>query len=84
MELDKWKGFAVLPVKNGFIQTLESPRVQQGLFVLYDIAGRPVEVMRRFGSSVLVVSAPEIRMLLGYQCNTPRGGSFARLFMSRY
>lgn len=25
VELEKWKGFSVLPVRNGFIQTLESP-----------------------------------------------------------
>ena len=82
--LERWKGYAVLPVRNGFIQTLESPRVQQGLFVLYDIAGRPVKVMRRHGASVLVASAPEMRMLLGYRYNSPRRGSFSRLFMYRY
>lgn len=83
LELEKWKGYAVLPVKNGFIQTLESSRTQQGMFVLYDVVGRPVKVMRRFGTSVLVASVPEMRMLLGYRYNSPWGGS-SKLFMYRY
>ena len=83
LELEKWKGFAVLPVKNGFIQTLEGSRPQQGMFVLYDVAGRPVKVMRRFGVSVLIASMPDMRMLLGYLYNSPWGGS-SRLFMYRY
>jgi hypothetical protein len=83
LELEKWKGFAVLPVKDGFIQTLESPRPQQGMFVLYNVVGRPVKVMRRFGASVLIASRPKMRMLLGYQYNSPWGGS-SRLFMYRY
>lgn len=58
--------------------------MQQGLFVLYDIAGRPVKVMRRHGTSVLIASAPGMRMLFGYRYNGPRGGSFSRLYMYRY
>ena len=81
--LDHWKSYAVLPVRDGFVQTLESPRVVEGLFVLYDILGRPVKVMRRAGASVLIASVPELRMLLGYQYNSPWGGR-SRLFMYRY
>lgn len=80
---DRWKSYAVLPVRNGFVQTLESPRVGEGLFVLYDILGRPVKVMRRAGASVLLASVPEMRMLFGYQYNSPWGGR-SRLFMYRY
>jgi hypothetical protein len=81
--LEGWKSYAVLPVRNGFVQTLESPRVVDGLFVLYDILGHPVKVMRRAGASVLIASVPELRMLLGYQYNSPWGGR-SRLFMYRY
>lgn len=82
-DLSGWRGYAVLPVRNGMVQTLESPRKRQGLFVLYDVLGRPVKVMRRAGASALIASAPELRMLLGYQYNSPWGGR-SRLFMYRY
>lgn len=81
--LEHWKSYAVLPVRDGFVQTLESPGVVEGLFVLYDILGRPAKVMRRSGASVLIASVPELRMLFGYQYTNPRGGR-SRLFMYRY
>jgi hypothetical protein len=82
-DISAWRSYAVLPVRNGFVQTLESPRRQNGLLVLYDILGRPVKVMRRAGVSVLIASAPDLRMLFGYKYNNPLRGS-ARLFVYRY
>jgi hypothetical protein len=80
---ERWKAYAVLPVQDGFVQTLESPGVTKGLFVLYDILGRPVRVMPRVGTSVLIASAPDLRMLLGYRYKSPWGGR-STLFMYRY
>jgi carboxypeptidase family protein len=80
---ERWKAYAVLPVKDGFVQTLESPGLRMGLFVLYDVLGRPVRVMPRVGPSVLIASAPDLRMLLGYRYRNPWGGKSV-LYMYRY
>lgn len=81
---ERWNAYAVLPVVNGFVQTLESAQAREGAFVLYDILGRPVKVLPRGGNApVLIASAPEMRMLLGYVYQRPGGGR-SRLFLYRY
>lgn len=79
-----WIAYPVLEVPNGFVQTLESERGDDGRLVVYDLLGRPLRAMGRMGFAALIASLPEERLAFGFHYRGPTRANGAHLFVYFY
>ncbi|HEY9383686.1 MAG TPA: carboxypeptidase-like regulatory domain-containing protein [Gemmatimonadales bacterium] len=62
-----WTAFPVLPIPNGFVQSLASPGALEGRIVLYNILGKRISVSQLAGAPAFVASDPPRRRLVGFR-----------------
>jgi hypothetical protein len=70
----KWTALPVLPIVNGFVQTLTNPGAGQRRIVLYDLLGRPISVSQSAGAPGFVASDPYRRKLIGLRYSSAGRG----------
>jgi hypothetical protein len=70
----KWTALPVLPITNGFVQTLTNPGAGQRRIVLYDLPGRPISVSQLAGAPGFVASDPHRRKLIGLRYSSAGRG----------
>ena len=70
----RWTALPVLPIVNGFVQTLTNPGAGQRRIVLYDLLGRPVSVSRSAGAPGFVASDLYRRKLIGLRYSSAGRG----------
>jgi hypothetical protein len=68
-----WHSYAVLPIENGYIQTVENAAHSRRRYRLFDILGRLVGYPTGAASPVLVAVIPGSRLLLGFRYLNPTG-----------
>jgi hypothetical protein len=60
-----WIALPVLPIENGFVQTLTGPGAAERRIVLYDVLGRVISVSQTAGAPGFIASDPSRRKLIG-------------------
>lgn len=70
----RWTALPVLPITNGFVQTLTNPGAGQRRIVVYDLLGRPISVSQSAGAPGFVASDPYRRKLIGLRYSSAGRG----------
>jgi hypothetical protein len=70
----KWTALPVLPIVNGFVQTLTNPGAGQRRIVLYDLLGRPISISQPAGAPGFVASDLYRRKLIGLRYSSAGRG----------
>ena len=74
IQYSRWTALPVLPITNGFVQTLTNPGARQRRIVLYDLLGRPIAVSQSAGAPGFVASDPYRRKLIGLRYSSAGRG----------
>ena len=74
IQYTKWTALSVLPITNGFVQTLINPGAGRRRIVLYDLLGRPISVSQLAGAPGFVASDPYRRKLIGLRYSSAGRG----------
>jgi hypothetical protein len=70
----RWTALPVLPITNGFVQTLTNPGAGQRRIVLYDLLGKPISVSQSAGAPGFVASDLSRRKLIGLRYSSAGRG----------
>jgi len=65
ISFSRWTALPVLPIANGFVQTLTSPGAAERRIVLYDLRGRVISLSETAGAPGFIASDPTRRKLIG-------------------
>jgi len=74
MQYARWTALPVLPIVNGFVQTLTNLGAGQRRIVVYDLLGRPISVSQSAGAPGFVASDPHRRKLIGLRYSSAGRG----------
>lgn len=61
----QWRALSVIPIVDGWVQTLVSRDSKERLLILYDRVGRPRSFTSLQGAPILIAGDPKNRQLLG-------------------
>ena len=68
-----WHAYAVLPIEDGFVQTVENKARSERKYLLFDRIGRLVGFPAGSLTPVLVAVVPKSRLVLGFHYANPTG-----------
>lgn len=74
LQLHRWTALAVLPIVDGFIQTITSPGAGERRLVVYDVLGTIVSMSGAQGAPGLIASDPTHRRLIGLRYSSAGRG----------